>query len=139
MGKAHGFTGRKSPKPWTNQEIDILKEHYPTKGPRECAKLLAGRTIGSIVHQAGKLNIVSITFWTQEEDNILRQYYPIGGSILCRQYLTNDWNKVSNRITARARRLGLRFVGERMYVNKLEIANKYSRSCFRNKADKNIG
>lgn len=74
-----GLTGEKI-KNWTEKELNILKTNYPLY-PQKISKekvlsLLPGRTWGSIMYQANKLNISCIWNWTEEEVSILKEFYP---------------------------------------------------------------
>lgn len=68
-------------KPWTIEEDEILKQHYPNEGI-SCIKRLPGRTKNSISQRANKLSLnfeSKITNWTVEEIDILKKYYIMEG------------------------------------------------------------
>ena len=49
--------GHRDERYWTDEENQILSEHYPTKGPSYCANLLPARTKSAIYGQVGKLGL----------------------------------------------------------------------------------
>lgn len=63
---------------WTDAEIDVLRQHYPTGGRRGCVPLLPQRTERAI-HMAafrrGILGPLHPTRWTKEEDKVLRSLW----------------------------------------------------------------
>lgn len=66
---------------WTDAEIKILIDYYPSDGTNITVKL-PNRTVNAIKNKAQQLGILTrkpITSWTAEEIEILKQYYPIEG------------------------------------------------------------
>ena len=49
--------GRRSERFWSDPEIEILREHYPTGGAKACQARLPKRTITTIYQQANKLGL----------------------------------------------------------------------------------
>lgn len=41
---------------WTDDDLAILKRHYPVEGPKACAALL-GRSLKSVYQRAFELNL----------------------------------------------------------------------------------
>ena len=65
---------------WTEEEIDILRTHYPNEG-KEVASRLPGRTKAACGLKAVELGLrIAPLPWTEEEDRIFRKYYPIEGT-----------------------------------------------------------
>lgn len=67
---------------WTKEEIEILKEHYPSGGWKEVNKLLPTRTKSSIKGCAQKIGIKSekvFNDWSNNEIQIIKKYYPKEG------------------------------------------------------------
>lgn len=65
---------------WTDNEIEILKKHYPTMGSA-VVSMLPGRNKKSIIAMACSMQIKYINDrWTPEEDEIIRKHYPSIGS-----------------------------------------------------------
>ena len=66
---------------WTEEEVAILKEKYPTQGSN-IPELLKARTINSIRDKAIVLNLDKVKIhcsWTDEEVAILKEKYPTQG------------------------------------------------------------
>ena len=63
--------GIKSPKYWTDSELQILEELVSyNKTPIEIATAL-GRTVPSVTHQMERKNLKRKHYWTEEEEWIL--------------------------------------------------------------------
>lgn len=90
---------------WTQEEIDIVKQYYPTEGSH-CADKLPRKTKGAIHAMAKKLNI-SFETWSEREDNIIKEIYPLYGAKKCLEKLQN--RKVHN-ITDRANYLHVYYI-----------------------------
>ena len=61
---------------WSEEEIEILKTHYPEMGI-QVRTFLPGRSALSIQSMARKAEISApVRKWTDEEDRILRAQYP---------------------------------------------------------------
>lgn len=56
---------------WTTKEIALLREHYPSKGPRFVAELL-GRPYERVVDQAARMRVVYLRQWSTDEIELLR-------------------------------------------------------------------
>jgi hypothetical protein len=63
---------------WTDEEIALLKLHYPKVGSTGCVPYLPKRTYESIRDKAHKLGIKMMR-WTKEEKDLLRAIYPEKG------------------------------------------------------------
>jgi hypothetical protein len=68
---------------WTEEEIEILKEHYLKTSWDELLKILPNRTYNGIMHKANRLGLYRKSYdqtkslrWTDEEIKILKEYYP---------------------------------------------------------------
>jgi hypothetical protein len=71
-------------KNWTEEELNILKKHYPEMGPYEIAKLLPRHTVQGIEHKASRLGLKWLSRkvktwtyrpWSKEEEEILKRIY----------------------------------------------------------------
>lgn len=66
------------PRQWTQEEDNIIIEHYSELGATQLMKLLPKRTAQQIVAHAIKLNIRCAPLrWTKKEETILRKYWDI--------------------------------------------------------------
>lgn len=82
---------------WTKQEVDLLIEHYPTRGGRYCASLL-DRTYGAISERAKILGLTKkIPKWSEHETDTLRKYYPDHGVEYCSGLLGKPHQSVIKR------------------------------------------
>ncbi len=67
-------------KPWSEDEISLLKENYLCKNEQELLLLFPGRTIGSIRQKALKIGLKKdgkrpgAKYWTPEEENRIEKY-----------------------------------------------------------------
>ena len=72
---------------WTEEEDNILREHYPTMR-KKVADLLPERTEAACAIRAAHLKIAAHGPWTEQEDEVLREIYPdIGDEVS--KYLPN--------------------------------------------------
>jgi len=75
MAKKRKIVGR----PWTADEVALLKELYPTSPTDELAQRL-GRSLASVKHRAYSLGVKRKSWcdklWTAEEFQLLRELYP---------------------------------------------------------------
>lgn len=91
---------------WTQKELDLLEEHYATRGAKWCAKHLR-RSRQSVAHKARRMGLTNRSrrsSWTPEEDAILEA-----------NFRTMPWRKLVERlgrcrdeVFVRAARLGFR-------------------------------
>ena len=74
---------------WTEDEIKILKEFYPTEGTK-LAERLYNRTRAQVLQMASKLNLKynNSKIWTEEEIEILKNNYATIGK-KCIEFLPN--------------------------------------------------
>lgn len=70
-------------KRWSDDEVDILREFYPTMGG-SVSEMLEKRTSRQCVAMANRLNISYVPReWTDDEDSIIKEYYPkIGTDVI---------------------------------------------------------
>ena len=95
--------------PWTPEELDILRERYPTEGaavsryinhtPASCRT--RARLLGLKFYQTDHPE----RRWSDREDNIIRSCYPTLGS----KTIANLPGRTKNELFARAIRLGVKF------------------------------
>jgi len=66
---------------WTINEIQIIKDYYPSLGAKELlkTKLLPGRTLGAIQQRAHRLGIYDRTIG-KRKDRMIRIEFPLGFS-----------------------------------------------------------
>ena len=65
-------------RPWTEEEDEILRTHFPEMGAK-VASLLPGRTRGACQKRASNMNLTDRKVWTEAEEEILRANYPTMG------------------------------------------------------------
>lgn len=125
--------------PWTENEIAILKEYYPTKGAPYCSKLI-NRTVAAIKTKVRKLGL-NVTkerrtqsinrnrnkrsnMWSDEEVNWLIKNYPNFGVEKCAIHL----GKSIFSIKSKASKLGLRITEETLaeIIKTTTLPNQYS-------------
>lgn len=99
-------------KPYAQEELDYLVEHYGKESILEIAKKLKDRTYHSIVCKAHALGLSEKNSWTEEEDNVLREFYPTETAEKVAKRLTN---RTAAAVRIRARHLG---------INKISKASK---------------
>ena len=93
--------------PWSNEEIQIMLEHYEKEGLAGTLPLLPNRNKGTIIAKASELNLRSrIGEWTEEEIQIMLDYYESEGPTIIMNRLPN---KTKSSITHKAQRLGLKY------------------------------
>ena len=71
----HGKPGQPDPRnsrPWSDTEIDLLKELYLNTPYEEIAEQI-GRTRNAVHMKARKLGLRKMDFWTRDEDRVLRK------------------------------------------------------------------
>ena len=89
-GQGRGIAKNKSGRDWNNQEIEVLRTHYKSKGTVGCATLLPGRSQGSIRMKAFKLGLSFVGFphtWSAKELELLEARYPGEGPTGCLSFL----------------------------------------------------
>lgn len=79
--------------PYSDEEVEIIRQNYPTRGSVGVADLLPGRTPMAIATKAHSLGLkvdkdaarkpTSPFAWSEAELAILRRFYPTGGTIAC--------------------------------------------------------
>lgn len=60
---------------WSGDELDLLEEFYPKKGPSwdKWPELLPGRSNQAVRAQAGRLCAVRVRRWSAKEEDLLRK------------------------------------------------------------------
>lgn len=66
--------------PWSNEEVELLTEKYPTATKIELKDMFPNRSIKSITGKAEKLGLkktgdLAVNSWTDNEENIIKDYY----------------------------------------------------------------
>ena len=117
---------------WTDEKVELLQRHYPEQGVK-CSKLIGCSEIacGQMAHKLGisfkkqeaKPKAARIKFaWTVEEDELIRTVYP--------RSINDCAIKLSNRsrasIVARAKKLGVVYVGTERIVKCVELNIPYT-------------
>ena len=82
--------------PWTEGEIQVLKENYPTLPKKELKELL-NRTWSSILHKAIRLKIKRKKHWTNNEIILLKKNYPALPKKELKQLFNKSWNSISHK------------------------------------------
>ena len=95
---------------WTDEEIEILKEYYPTQGINIPELLDRGHSESSLHQKALSLNIKFKYFWTDEDIKILKEKFPTQYSNI--PELLKNWSP--KQIRRKAKGLKIKF------LNKLE-------------------
>jgi hypothetical protein len=75
---------------WTEEEDNILKEHYISDGISTCCKLLPNRSKQAIIMRANRyldLKKRNIRKWTEEEEEFLKEHFVKDGIDYCYQHL----------------------------------------------------
>lgn len=102
---------------WTDEEIELLKEHYSTATLDELMELLPGRSEESIRIKAHKLGLSktsetrsiiatktnlerNTSAWSDEEIEILKKYYPTHGPKWIHENLLPDRSAFTIRLKA---------------------------------------
>ncbi len=108
---------------WTDDEIAILHQFYPTEG-MSVAKRLPNRTPDTCLKKANELRIRCIRYsdWTEEEDNLIKEHYPIEGPNTV-YYIVG---RSKEAIRERARELGVTNLKHTFWTEEeLSIIRKY--------------
>lgn len=62
-------------KPWTEEELKVLREFYPNRCAKEIAELVK-RTPGNITKKAHAIGLHKRRYWTEKERKFLKERYP---------------------------------------------------------------
>jgi G:T-mismatch repair DNA endonuclease (very short patch repair protein) len=89
-------------KHWTEQELNILKDQYNCKTPKELSKIL-NRTYTAIRDKAENLKLRSYKTWSEKDIQILKENYEYGNW----NFLTKALKRKKAAITAYARKFKL--------------------------------
>ena len=89
-------------KPYTEKEIQFLKDNYPSKGRKFCAEAL-GRSENNVKTKVKKLKLRRLPNWSEEDIKLIKKYYNIKGIKYCSELL----NKKFSTVAAMGRRLNL--------------------------------
>ena len=74
--KLSGCNKDGKPYVWSKEELEILKEYYPTEG-KSIVKRLPAHTECAIIAKAHKMHLyMNFFLWSEEEIQILKEYYP---------------------------------------------------------------
>lgn len=81
---------------YTSEEIQFLKENYPSKGASFCAEHLK-RPISSIHHKVSRLDIGFNVekFYTTEDLEIIKRYYVEYGAKFCQKYVSLTYDQIT--------------------------------------------
>ncbi|RRW70231.1 hypothetical protein EGJ48_15065 [Pantoea dispersa] len=101
-----GKKARRPSKPWTGQEMEILRTHSSQEAwIVRVQPLLPGRTRGAIGAQASKMGLTVEQSWTPEEIGILERLYQEHGSKITDKLP----GRTASAIKLQAAKLGLRY------------------------------
>lgn len=92
--------------PWTPQEDDLLRQHYPRGGSKAVQDAGVRRSRQSVRQRAQDLNIRFDGPYTPQQDALIRQHYPSGGVKGTRD--AGLTGLTATQITKRAHTLGVR-------------------------------
>jgi transposase-like protein len=97
---------RRADAPWTEQDLDILRQRYAEKVPQREIAAELGRQVGGIAAKASKLGLLQRHRWTEEERARLVRGFENGEPLadVCR-----DIHRPYSNVYQEARRLGLKF------------------------------
>lgn len=88
------FYNKTNGRPWTEEEINILKLYYTKpKGVSKCCELI-DRPKQSIICKANRLGIKSAKKFTLEEINFLKQNYATYGPTFCAEKLNRSYKTI---------------------------------------------
>lgn len=107
------FDGRTS---WSDEELAIVRKHYPSLGAAGCMPMLPGKSRDGIRVRAHLLGVkllqrpkpVRADGWSEEEDQIIREQYPTKG----RAILPLLSNRSEAGLKKRLKALGIRKASE---------------------------
>ena len=91
---------------WTEEEIEILRQYYPTEGRKCATRFYRNRDVQSKAQELGLRFIKNL--WTDEEINILKENYPQIGAKGCKELLPN------RDVQSKAQELGLKMDGRKI-------------------------
>lgn len=95
--------------PWTKEELDMLRQHYPIEGAAVARYI--NHTPASCRTRARLLGLhfyktdIPESIWSKQEDDLIRAHYPTEGS----KMLHLLPGRFKNELHARAIRLGVKF------------------------------
>lgn len=104
---ALGIASMARAKPWTEEELELLKKYYPQNADAdEFAEVLKNHSTTSCWAKARNLGLCSCIQkrWTPDEDAILMEHYPTEG----KEVMTRLPQRTLTACYMRARKLGLR-------------------------------
>ena len=104
---------------WSDFELTILKECYPSGGSKLCIENGVDKKIGQIHAKAAELGISYLgDLWTEEEDLIIKTYYQDGGSKAC---IEHGLNKNIRSIQYRASVLGIKSMRQQRSYSDIDV------------------
>ena len=90
---------------WSSEEIKVLEQLYPSKGPEEIANKL-GRSIRSTRGKANRMGLKTIKYhdWSADEVKLLKKIFPCKRTEEVADQIGRSWRSVVNK----AHQLGLK-------------------------------
>lgn len=108
---------------WSNEEIALLRKHYPLLGAKACIPHLQNKTARQIRHKARCLHLEVVSHhWSEKEIEIIHSHYPTGGPKACR---ARGIERSMTAIKSKARDMGV--YNKRKAVNALEVPSRPER------------
>lgn len=104
LGLKRPKNGTRKCRPWSDLEIELLRDLYPDTPLEEIADQLIGRSMHAVQGMAHILGLRRVNPWTEEEIALLRQLWPDGTL----SELAGILKRSQRAIKAKARKLGWR-------------------------------
>jgi predicted transcriptional regulator len=90
-------------KPWTQEDLNLLRTEYEKKTKKELARLL-NRSVSAVRNKAYELKITNNINWTKEEINYLKTNYAVQKP----KDIAKKLNRTISSIQNKAEKMGLR-------------------------------
>jgi len=122
-----GMLGSNQFLPWTEQELQLVRDEYVTKGPTQCAQKI-GRSPRAIAFQAAKMGLKKQPAWSEADLLYLRKHY----GDMSQKEIANELGKTATSVAQMAMKMGVNGVNYKEWLPE-EIAslkNDYSHKDF---------
>ena len=95
---------------WTDDELQILKDHYKSKGSKFVAEQI-NKSQKAVTAKAARLGLSIPLLWSDDEIKYLKRYYSRKGP----KFVAAKLGKNPDSVTAKAAKLKIRFNGIRAW------------------------